>query len=58
MIRPKNKTEDLLSSFNKNCQTLNNQTHKKRQETLEFNFTKPREVFSFKPSFILGLVSK
>ena len=36
MIRPKNETEDLLLSINKNCETLIKQTHGKTEETLEF----------------------
>ena len=34
MIRPKNKTEDLLLSIPKNCETLIEQTHRKAEETL------------------------
>ena len=49
MIRPKNKTEDLLLSITKNCQTLIEQTHRKAEETLEFKMIKPRETFHFKP---------
>ena len=49
MIQPKNKTEDLLLSITKNCETLLQQTHTKPQETLEFKMTKPRETFHFKP---------
>ena len=49
MIQPKNKTEDLLLSITKNCETLIQQTHTKPQETLEFKMTKPREKFHFKP---------
>ena len=49
MVRPKNKTEDLLLSITKNCETLIQQTHTKPQETLEFKMTKPRETFHFKP---------
>ena len=48
MIRPKNKTEVLLLSITKNCETLIQQTHTKPQETLEFKMTKPRETFHFK----------
>ena len=36
MVRPKNKTEDLLPSIIKNCETLIEQTHRKAEETLEF----------------------
>ena len=49
MIRPKNKTEDILLSITKNCETLIEQTHTKPQETLEFEMFKPREAFFFKP---------
>ena len=48
MIRPKNETEDLLSSITKNCETLIKQTHTKPQETLEFKMVKPKETFYFK----------
>ena len=46
MIQPRNRTEDLMLSITKNCQTLIEQTHTKPQET-EFKHTKPRETFSF-----------
>ena len=49
MIQPKNKTEDLLLSITKNCETLMEQTHRKAEETLEFKMIKPRETFHFKP---------
>ena len=49
MIRPKNETEDLILSKTKNCETLNEQTHRKAEETLEFKKIKPRETFHFKP---------
>ena len=61
MIRPKNETGDLLLSITKNCETLNEQTHRKPEETLEFNMIKPREIFHFKPpipfdgSWMIGL---
>ena len=32
-IRPKNETEDLLLSINKNCETLIEQTQRKVEET-------------------------
>ena len=51
MIQPKNKTEDLLLSITKNCESLIQQTHTKPQETLEFKMTKPRETFHFKTPF-------
>ena len=62
MIRPKNETEDLLLSITKNCETLIEQIHRKPEETLEFQLTKPTETFHFKPSIqvkencMLGLV--
>ena len=49
MTRPKNETEDLLLSINKNCQTLIGQTHRIAEETLEFKTTKPKETLRFKP---------
>ena len=49
MIRPKNETEDLLLSINKNRETLINQTHRKAEETLEFKLTKPKETFHLTP---------
>ena len=49
MIRPKNKTEDLLPSITKIGETLIKQTRRKAEETLEFKMIKPRETFHFKP---------
>ena len=49
MIRPKNETQDLLLSITKNCQTLIEQTHRKPEETLEFEMINSRETFHFKP---------
>ena len=49
MITPKNETEGLLLSITKNCETLDNQTNRKAEETLEFKIIKPRETFHFKP---------
>ena len=48
MIRPKNETEDFLLSITKNCETLNKQTHRKADGTLEFKLNKSRETFHFK----------
>ena len=45
MIQPK-KTEDLLLSITKNCETLIEQTHTKAQETLKMKMIKPRETFN------------
>ena len=49
MIRPKKKTEDLVLSITKNCETLIEQTHRNAEETLEFKMIKPRETFHFNP---------
>ena len=49
MIKPKNKTEDLLLSIAKNCETLIEQTHRKPEENLEFKMIKPRKTFHFNP---------
>ena len=62
MIRHK-KTEDLLLSITKNCQTLNDQTQTKPEEALKIKFTKSRETCRFNPpipierSWIIGLTS-
>ena len=48
-ILPKNETQDLLLSITKNFETLNEQTHRKPEEGLEFKMTKPRETFHFNP---------
>ena len=50
MTRHRNETEDLLLLIDENCETLIKQTHRKAQEILENETTKPRETFSFKPS--------
>ena len=61
MVRPKNKTEDLLLSITKNCETLIEQTHRKAEKTVEFKLTKPKETFHFKSpislevSWMIGL---
>ena len=61
MIRPKNKTEDLLLSITKNCETLIEQTHRKAEETLEFKMVQSKQTFHFKPpipiegSWMIGL---
>ena len=63
MIQPKNETEDLLISFTKNCETPNEQTHRKAEETLEFKLTDSRETFHFNPpiqingDWIIGLIN-
>ena len=53
MIRSKNETEDLLLSIAKNCELLFQQTHTKLEETLKFNFIKPRETFHFNPPSLI-----
>ena len=63
MIQPKNETEELIISFTINCETLNEQTHRKAEETLEFKLTKPRGTFHFNPpiqikgDWMIGLTS-
>ena len=63
LIQPKNKTEVLLLSVTKNCETLNEQTHRKAEETLEFKMIKPIESFHFttsievKEDWMIGLTS-
>ena len=49
MIQPKNKTEDLLLSVTKNCETPIEKTHTKPEETLEFKLTQAKKNFSLKP---------
>ena len=58
MTRQKNETEDLLLSITKNFETLIKQTHRKPQETLEFELTYPRQTFPYKPFIDLGPNSK
>ena len=55
MVQLKNGTEDLPLSITKKCETLNKQTNRKPEETLEFKITKPRETFHLNPSTNLGL---
>ena len=63
MVRPKNKTEDLLQAITKNFETLIKQTHSKPQETLEFKMVKSRKTFHFIPpleleeDWMIGLTS-
>ena len=55
MIPPKNETEDLLLSITKNCEMLIQQTHRKKEEFLEFKMLKSRETFHFKlPKSVKG----
>ena len=42
----------------KTAKKINTRTHRTPQETFEFKLTKPKEIFSFKPSIIRGLDSK
>ena len=49
MIRPEKETEDQLLSITKNCQMFIEQTNGKAEETLDFKFTKSKEIFHFKP---------
>ena len=48
MIQSRAETEELLLSITKNCETLNQQTHKTAKETVEVKLIKPRETFQFK----------
>ena len=63
MFRPKNETEDLLLSITKKCEPIIHQTHKKAKETLEFEMTKPKAKYHFKPpipvqgSWMIGIIS-
>ena len=64
MLQPKNETENLILSITRNCETLNEQTHRKAEETLEFKLTKPKKTFHFKPpvsiegSWMIGITSQ
>ena len=49
MLRPKNETEDLILSITKICETLIKQTHRKPEQTLDFDMTKPGENFHCSP---------
>ena len=56
MIQPRNKTDDLLLSVTKNCETLIHQTQTRPQRTLELKFTQPRETFHLNHLSILVLI--
>ena len=45
MIQPKNGTEYLLLSIFENCETLNEQTRRKAEQTLEVKMTKKNISF-------------
>ena len=59
MIQPK--TEDLLLSITKNCETLIQQSHTKPEEMLEFKMNKSKQTFhfntpvQFKGGWMIGL---
>ena len=53
LIQPENKTEDLLLSLTKNCETLIKQTHRRAEETLENKFTKLRKTFHLNPPILV-----
>ena len=55
-IQPNKKTEEVLLSITKNCETHIRQTHRKAEETLEFKLAKPRETFQFKPPFQISII--
>ena len=46
MFRHKNESEVLLLSTTEICETILKQTHTKPHETLEINFTQPKNPFS------------
>ena len=62
IIKPKNKTQELLLSITRKCETLIEQ-YDRKTETLEFKTTKAKEIFHFKPPFriqgdwMIGLTS-
>ena len=62
MIRPKNET-DFLLAITKKCEILSRQTNRKSEKTLEFELTKPKEIFHFNPPisiegpWVIGLTS-
>ena len=54
--------QKFFLSITRNAETLNKQTQRKAEETLEFNFNKSRETFHFNPPFqikdwMIGLTS-
>ena len=63
LIRPKNATEYSLLSITTSCETLTKQTHRKAEETLDFEMTRPRKIFHFdlpiaiEGSWMIGLTS-
>ena len=66
MIQPKSETEDLFLLISTNCETINKQTHREPEETLESRLSQPRETFHFNPlistisiegSLMIGLTS-
>ena len=62
MIQPKNRTEDLILSITKNCETLIDKTHRKAEETLQFKMIRSKQTFHFntliqiKVDWMIGLV--
>ena len=48
VIRSKKDTEGFLLSITKNCTTINKQTCRKAEGTLEYKLKKSRETFSSK----------
>ena len=63
MIRPEYKTETLLLSITKSCESPIKETHTKPQETLDFTPSKSKETFQFSPTiptegyWMVGLTS-
>ena len=63
LIRLKKKTEDLLLSKTKNCETLIEQTPRKAEEKFDFKLDKSRKICRFNPpvevkeDWMIGLTS-
>ena len=51
MTRPKNKTEDLLPSKIKNCETLTQQINRRPEGTLDFKPYKTKTNISFQSTY-------
>ena len=62
MIKIKIETEELLLSITKNCEKLEEQIHRKPEETLEFKTIKPGATLHFnlpnhfKGDWMIGLI--
>ena len=58
IIRPKNRTEDLLLSKTKNCDKFFKQTHREPQKSFENKLTTSKKTFCFQVFFIFCLDSE